>query len=103
MQCSPALFAPVFAIVYGALYAAKLPIFIYYPLHGELALERLPPNDGPGMLWYGWLAAGSVAGLTAVTLVPARWAARVPASAGLISALAGMVLILIGQLHWFVA
>lgn len=101
MERTLAAFAPVFAIVYGLLYAAKQPVFIYYPLRGELSLERLAPDQGPAMLWYGWLAAGTLAGLIAAALVPARWATRLPASAAWITALLVMIVIVVEEAHWF--
>lgn len=96
-----ALFAPAFALVYGALYALKLPVLVYYPLQRELAFERLSEAHGPGMLWYGWLAAGLLAGLVAVMLVPARWAARVPASTAWLPAFAVMGLVVLEESRWF--
>lgn len=102
MQRPLALFAPVFVLVYGALYTLKLPVFIYYPLQRELAFERLSAGHGPGMFWYGWLAAGLVAGFLAVTLVPARWVAHLPASTAWLSALAVMGLVVLEEFHWFI-
>jgi len=96
---SSGLFAPAFALVYGVLYAAKQPVFLYYPLHRVLALERLPATSGPGMLWYGWLTAGLVAGTATVLLVPARWTTRVPAAVSWLTVLAAMLLIAAGELH----
>ncbi len=97
------LFAPAFALVYGALYAAKRPVFIYYPLHREFALERLPEMHGPGMLWYGWLSAALLAGSTVTALVPAHWAMRVPPATTWLLTLFGMVLIASGELRGFLS
>ncbi|HLT20038.1 MAG TPA: hypothetical protein VKZ96_11320 [Thermomicrobiales bacterium] len=93
------LIAPVFAIVYGGFYVVKQPVFIYYPLHDALTLERLAPEYGPGMLWYGWLTAGALVAAAAAWLAPARWAARVPPAASGAAVLGVMILIVIEELR----
>ncbi|MFO1511142.1 MAG: hypothetical protein U1F31_15410 [Steroidobacteraceae bacterium] len=97
------VFAPGFALVYGVLYALKQAVFIFYPLRGELTLERLGTEYGPGMLWYGWLAAGLFAGAIAMAIVPPGLAARVPPALTWLAMLAAMVLIILEELRGLIA
>lgn len=96
------LFSPAFSLVYAVLYCEHFPIFIYYPLNQELALRALPPSHGPGMLWFGWVAAGLLAGVVTVWLVPIRWAARVPAWSSWCVMIAVMALVVFKEHHWFI-
>lgn len=97
------MFAPSFALAYGALYAMKRPVFIFYPLRGEFALERLGTEYGPGMLWYGWLTAGLLAGAAAMAIVPPRLAARAPPAVTWLVVLVAMLLIVFEELRGLIA
>jgi len=71
---------PVFAIVFGAVYAVayliavqkNLALFTYHPALNEFGAGVQKAKDGPAMYWYGWMAtagiSASVAGLLACAL-----------------------------------
>jgi len=61
------LFSLAFALCYGYAASVHLEIFIYYPAIDDWTRATKPLAEaGPPMLWYGWIAFGSVGGLLAM-------------------------------------
>jgi hypothetical protein len=79
LRFGPITFMIGFCCAYALAYWNNVPVFLYYPLHGDFAfgLHPLPKTAGPGMAWYGLMAdAGIVATLLAL-VIPDRLADRV--------------------------
>ena len=77
LRFGPVTFAVVFCIVYAAVFAANLPLFLYYPLHDQFAWGIAPlKGAGPGMAWYGFMTDAALVGGIAAVLLPDRFADR---------------------------
>ena len=61
------------------------------------------PQDGPAILWYGWLAAAAIVSAAVAVAVPRRWAERLwPAWAAWAVPLIIAALVLVYERRWFV-
>jgi hypothetical protein len=70
---SPEVFAAAFSILYVAVLAANLPLFLYYPQEKLFSWGWRPLTQvGPGMVWYGLLAVSLPAAALLALIVPAR-------------------------------
>jgi len=67
---APAVFTTTFCCAYLGAFAANKPLFLYYPLHGDLTWgSHAAAGIGPAMAWYGIMAdAFIVAVLLAICL-----------------------------------
>ena len=70
LRFSPVAFSMVFCCIYVAAFTLNLPLFLYYPLHDNLAWGLHPLSGaGPAMAWYGLMAdAGAVGSLAAIAI-----------------------------------
>lgn len=74
---SPLAFSVTFCIAYAASLQGNLPMFIYYPLHGDFSWgPAIRKGLGPGMAWYGLMATAGAAAILAATIVPNRLVAN---------------------------
>lgn len=71
----PATFSTVFCCAYAAVYWFDLPLFLYYPLNGEIHLGPYPVKsaEGPAMAWYGLMASAALVAAVTALAVPERW------------------------------
>jgi len=95
------IFSMLFGIVYITCFYLDWSPFRYYPDARTFHLRRTP-QDGPAILWYGWLAAAAIVSAAIAFVVPRRVAERLrPAWAWRVPLLV-VVLILIYERRWFV-
>ena len=70
---SPSLFAVAFCCAYACAFAFDAPLFVYYPLHGEVSMGHpLLQGIGPAMAWYGLLASAGIAATVLAFVIPER-------------------------------
>jgi hypothetical protein len=76
MKFSPVTFSLVFALAYAAAFWFNQPLFLYYPLHGDVTLGPFGAaalkNAGPAMAWYGLMADAAIAATISAFLVPGK-------------------------------
>lgn len=70
LRFDPTTFAIVFCCVYAVVFAINMPLFIYYPLHGEFRLPGQVPGAGPAMAWYGFMANAAIIATVAAISLP---------------------------------
>jgi hypothetical protein len=70
----PIAFMIGFCVTYALSYWFNLPLFLYYPLHGDFSsgLHPLPKGAGPGMAWYGFMANAGIAAVILALVIPDR-------------------------------
>jgi hypothetical protein len=91
----------LFGIVYLACFYMDWAPFRYYPDTRAFHL-RMTPQDGPAILWYGWVTAAAVMSVAIAAVVPDRVASRLgPGWAWLVPLLA-IVFLFIYERRWFV-
>jgi hypothetical protein len=66
------LFSAVAVTAYTLAYYFDWSLFQYYVAEGGFHLTPMPESAGPPILWYGWLATASLAGLVVALAVPRR-------------------------------
>ncbi|HWY61516.1 MAG TPA: hypothetical protein VNW15_06420 [Rhizomicrobium sp.] len=78
LRFGPVSFAIVFCCVYALAFFTNLPLFLYYPLHGDFTWgPQLLKGAGPGMAWYGLMADAGIAALVLAFIVPDRLLDRI--------------------------
>ena len=78
LRFGPVTFAIVFCGVYALAFWFNLPLFLYYPLHGDFAWGTEPlTGRGPGMAWYGLMSDAGIAALILAFVVPDRLPDRI--------------------------
>jgi hypothetical protein len=95
------IFSMLFGIVYLAGFYLDWALFRYYPDARTFHLKATP-QDGPAILWYGWIAAAALISAAVAAIVPRQLAARLPAGATWIVPLGVVVLLLLYERRWFV-
>ena len=95
------IFSMLFGIVYLTCFYMDWAPFRYYPDPRRFHL-RITPQDGPAILWYGWVAAAAVVSAAIAVAVPRRLAERL--SPGWVWAvpLVIVILLLLYERRWFV-
>ena len=74
---SAATFTVAFCIAYVVVFAMNLPLFLYWPLHGDWTWGGAElQSAGPAMAWYGLMANAAVAAVLAAFIVPDALAVR---------------------------
>jgi hypothetical protein len=64
-------FTVAFCCTYVVVFVKNWPLFLYYPLHGDLTWGWQVMNGaGPAMVWYGFMADAIIVGLAAALCVP---------------------------------
>ena len=70
---APSTFAIAFCCTYAAAFFFNLPMFLYYPLHGDFSWGTMVLTDvGPGMAWYGFVADSLVVASILAVVIPER-------------------------------
>jgi hypothetical protein len=100
-RASAQIFSMLFGIVYITCFYMDWAPFRYYPDPRTVHI-RAHPQDGPAILWYGWVAAASVVSAAVAFVVPRRVAERLGPAWAWIVPLLTMVGILIYERRWFV-
>jgi hypothetical protein len=100
-QPSVEIFSMLFGIVYLTCFYMDWAPFRYYPDARTFHLT-ITPQDGPAILWYGWVAAAALVSAAAAAVVPNRLAERMPSGWAWIVPLAIVLLTLIYERRWFV-
>jgi len=71
-----AAFSAAFSCAYAWAFATNHPLFLYYPLHGELRwgtqAAHGSASGGPAMAWYGIVATASLIGALVAVCMPRR-------------------------------
>ena len=91
-------------LVFGPVYLASFIMgwtFIYYYPETSTFYWTAHPDDGPAIMWYGWLANGALASLAAAVIVPRRLADRVPSRLVALAPVLLTVAIMIYESRWF--
>jgi hypothetical protein len=91
----------LFGFVYLACFYMDWSPFRYYPDTRAFHLQ-VTPQDGPAILWYGWVAGAAVISLAIALAVPRRLAERLPLGWAWILPLAAAILMFIYERRWFV-
>lgn len=78
LRFAPATFSIAFCCAYVSAFAANLPLFLYYPLHGDWSFgPQIVKGIGPAMAWYGLMADAAAVAVVAGFCVPDRAVKRV--------------------------
>jgi hypothetical protein len=78
LRFAPITFMVVFCSVYAFAFWENMPMFLYYPLHGNFnwGPVALKGNVGPAMAWYGLMADAGTIALVLAFCIPNRWLDR---------------------------
>ena len=91
----------LFGIGYLACFYLDWAPFRYYPDTRAFHLKATP-QDGPAILWYGWVAAAIVISAVVAVLVPRSLAERLRPGWSWVVPLVIVILLLIYERRWFV-
>jgi len=73
LRFAPVTFSIIFCCAYVAAFARNLPLFLYYPVHGNVSFGPvLVKGLGPAMAWYGLMVDAAVVAAIAAFCVPDR-------------------------------
>jgi hypothetical protein len=64
------VFSAAAVVVYTLSFYFDWSLFQYYVAEGRFHFSTPPQSAGPPILWYGWLATASLAGIAAALAVP---------------------------------
>ena len=70
------IFSMLFGIVYLTCFYMDWAPFRYYPDRRTFHI-KITPQEGPAILWYGWVTAAAVVSAAIAVLVPRRLAERI--------------------------
>ena len=91
----------LFGIVYLTAFYMDWAPFRYYPDARTFHL-KVTPQDGPAILWYGWVASAALVSAAVAAVVPRQLAQRLRPGWAWVVPLAIMVLMLLYERRWFV-
>ena len=91
----------LFGIVYLTCFYMDWAPFRYYPDTRRFHLE-ITPQDGPAILWYGWVTAAAVVSAAIAVAVPRRLAERLGPGWVWVVPLVIVILLLLYERRWFV-
>ena len=95
------IFSMLFGIVYLTCFYMDWAPFRYYPDHRTFHI-KVTPQDGPAILWYGWVMAAAVVSAAIALLVPRPLAERLwPGWAWAVPVVI-VVLLFVYERRWFV-
>jgi hypothetical protein len=73
LRLAPTTFMIAYCCVYIFVLAMNLPLFMYYPLHGDFAWGwQGLKGAGPAMAWYGLMANAAIVAVVVAVCVPNR-------------------------------
>ena len=96
----------IFSLLFGAIYYTCVwqidwALFYYYPETSKFYLTA-HADDGPAILWYGWLATAALVSIPVALLVPRRVADRVWNDLSWLVPIGSIVAIFIHESRWFI-
>lgn len=94
------IFSMLFGIVYLTCFYMDWAPFRYYPDRRSFHIQ-VTPQDGPAILWYGWVTAAAVVSAAIALLVPRQLAERLGPVWAWAVPLVIVVLLLIYERRWF--
>ena len=94
------IFSMLFGIVYLTCFYMDWAPFRYYPDHRTFHL-KVTPQDGPAILWYGWVTAAAFVSAAIALLVPRQLAERLGPGWAWAVPLVIVVLLLVYERRWF--
>lgn len=94
------IFSLLFGLVYAIVFYMEWAIFRYYPETNAFYLKAHPDN-GPAILWYGWLAAATVVSAVVALIVPRSLADKVSPEAVWGVQILLVVVMFIYEKQWF--
>jgi hypothetical protein len=95
------LFSAVAVVAYTLAYYFDWSLFQYYVAEGRFHVSPLPESAGPPILWYGWLATASLAGLAAAIAVPRRLLARLLPDLVWLVPVVALLAAVMYEMRWF--
>jgi hypothetical protein len=99
-QPSVEIFSMLFGIVYLTCFYMDWAPFRYYPDARTFHL-KITPQDGPAILWYGWVSAAAVVSAAVALLVPRQLAVRLQPAWAWAVPLIIVVLMFVYERRWF--
>jgi hypothetical protein len=94
------IFSVLFGIVYLTCFYMDWAPFRYYPDRRTFHIQ-ITPQDGPAILWYGWVTAAGVVSAAIALVVPRPLAERLGPSWAWVVPLVIVVLMLVYERRWF--
>ena len=94
------IFSMLFGIVYLTCFYMDWAPFRYYPDARTFHL-KITPQDGPAILWYGWVSAAAVVSAGVALLVPRQLAVRLQPAWAWAVPLIIVVLMFVYERRWF--
>lgn len=94
------VFSILFGIAYSVCFYMEWALFRYYPETNRF-YWKMHPQDGPAILWYGWIASALLVSGAIALIVPRRLADRVSNDMVWMVTVALVVVILIYEKQWF--
>ena len=90
----------LFGIVYLTCFYMDWSPFRYYPDARTFHL-KITPQDGPAILWYGWVTAAGAVSAAIALLVPRQLAERLPPGWTWVVPLGIVILMFAYERRWF--
>jgi len=90
----------LFGIVYLTCFYMDWSPFRYYPDARTFHL-KITPQDGPAILWYGWVTAAAAVSAAIALLVPRQLAERLPPGWTWVVPLGIVILMFAYERRWF--
>ena len=94
------IFTLLFGVVYATVFYMEWALFRYYPETNSFYL-RQHREDGPAILWYGWLAVAAIVSAAVAFVVPRRIAERLPNEVVWGVQIALVIIMFIYEKQWF--
>lgn len=94
------IFSVLFGVVYATVFYMEWALFRYYPETNAFYLAQ-HREDGPAILWYGWLAIAAIVSAAIAFVVPRRMAEQLPNEVVWGVPLALVVIMFIYEKQWF--
>lgn len=99
-QASLKIFSILFGVAYSTCFYMEWALFRYYP-ETNAFYWKMHPQDGPAILWYGWVASALLVSGALALIVPRRLAEQVSNDMVWMVTVALVVVILIYERQWF--
>jgi hypothetical protein len=97
---SAEIFSMLFGIVYLTCFYMDWSPFRYYPDARTFHL-KITPQDGPAILWYGWVTAAAAVSAAIALVVPRQLAERLPPGWTWVVPLGIVILMFAYERRWF--
>lgn len=100
LEARAIVFSVAFGVAYIVVYYFDLPLFIYYPMTGQLSYGTVSVS-APAVHWYGWVTGAALISALVAAIVPPRLAARIPPDAPWVVAVVLVVAVFMYERRWF--